>query len=213
MSVLFRETRLADGGLRVDINLKPLSVRHVAYHEAGHAAAALVLARGRGVPHGITQIWVSGYRPGHIIPELGDELRYRGGVEYAAGRTITRADRAVVLLAGPLAEYRARRIGKQDSMSLFTISDSSDHTNFNANFDAWADGERPSVPVDLIEWYLDARKSVEVATYDLLNEHWSVVCALAHALIRRRWLTGDEAAEIAAEAMPTASRWFSGERP
>ncbi len=106
-----------------------------------------------------------------------------------------------MLLAGPLAEYRARRIGKRDAMSLFTISDTPDHDNFNAVFDAWADGERPSDPVDLIEWYLEARKSVEVATYDLLNEHWSVVCALAHALIRWRRLTGDQAAEIAAKAM------------
>ncbi len=63
MSAIFRETKLPEGGLRVDINLKPVSVRHIAYHEAGHAAATLVLARERDVPHGIIDIWARATGP------------------------------------------------------------------------------------------------------------------------------------------------------
>lgn len=184
MSALFRETPLPDGGLRLDVRLKRMTIRHVAYHEAGHAVAQLALG-------GAVERVEIHDAPGIVDPE-GRRLR---GLVLA--ETLEPRSAATMLLAGTLAECRARRIGKVDALRLFSIRDGSDYHQFIEAARAWR-GNPPKIGL----WFFHLLEDTANQAHRLLDEHRTAVCAIAHALIRRRRLAGDEAAAIFAEAQP-----------
>lgn len=185
MSALFRETPLPDGGLRLDVRLTRMTIRHVAYHEAGHAVAQLALGGA------VERVEI------HDAPGIVDAegRRFRGRIWTET--PLEPRNAAVMLLAGTLAECRARRIGKVDALHLFSIRNGSDYDQFIEAARALK-GNPPKIGL----WFFHLLEEAANQAHRLLDEHRPGVCAIAHALIRRRRLTGDEAAAIFAEARP-----------
>lgn len=167
--------------------IKPITIPQVAHHEAGHAAAAGLLG---GRIDGV-----------EIFDRPGERIDGVGLVRGVAWVSVPKPrDTAVMLLAGACAEARFLGIGWSRLVQRFYRLDNPDFLDFCAAVRVWQ-YDPSGIGKSRTELLEDAIDDA----HRLLDERWPTVKAIAHALVRRRGLTGDQVAEFVADPVCLAA--------
>lgn len=143
-----------------------------AYHEAGHAVAAVVLGLDVELATIVSTVEPWGHLRGHVVVTVPG----RRDLDYYVRR-------ATMTWCGPLAEHRhlgagVEDIGDEDCRQIFAYGDLS----------ALGLGEAGA----FAQWTRTRAMSV-------LGGHWPAISAAAAALLERDTLTGDEVRQLVAE--------------
>lgn len=182
-------------------------LEHIAYHEAGHTVAAVVLGRRfffvtiEPTDDYTACVWIAGrpvdrLRPGSS-PGCKDTNRYRGG-----GRDVI--DHEVMLFSAGIAARLIREGHTKPDL------------NHLASCDWTADGEEPDLRATMeiadTMWHSEAvgtawRFWLFFRAWDILAEpkHWAAVKALASALLERKTISSRTARKIIREAISAVS--------